>query len=424
VRKSRAFSWVFVKLPQEVQPVNPKRILILMSDTGGGHRAAAEAIKEALERRHGTDVLVEMVDVLKQYAPKPFSYLPEFYPFWIKKGKLSWGIWYQISNAKPNANAIMSGFKLIVRRGVKRMLVREQYADAIINVHPLFSTPAMSVLKRQADRPPFITVVTDLVTTHTWWYDRRCDRTLVPTQPALEVGIKHGMKREKMRVTGLPVNPKFADRLVSKPEARASLKWTDGVPTLLMVGGGDGMGPLKDIAQRLDALPYPLQLAIVAGRNEDLRKDLQSVKWKHPVHVYGFVTNMPELMAAADLLVTKAGPGTISEACIAGLPMILSDAIPGQEDGNVQYVVENDAGVFAPGPEKVIAAVQEFLEQGPEKLAKSAENAKRIARPDAVWEIADEVWNLANEPRIKRIRRSIVPNQVALERLISISRDP
>jgi 1,2-diacylglycerol 3-beta-galactosyltransferase len=133
---------------------------------------------------------------------------------------------------------------------------------------------------------------------------------------------------------------------------------------------------------------------------------------------------MPELMAAADLLVTKAGPGTISEACIAGLPMILSDAIPGQEDGNVQYVVENDAGVFAPGPEKVIAAVKEFLEQGPEKLAQSAENAKRIARPDAVWEIADEVWDLANEPRIKRVRRSIVPNQVALERLISISRDP
>jgi 1,2-diacylglycerol 3-beta-galactosyltransferase len=412
-----------VKSFREVQ-VNPKRILILMSDTGGGHRAAAEAIKEALERRHGDDVLVEMIDVLKRYAPKPFNYLPEFYPFWIKSGKSSWGILYQISNSTPNANAIMNTWKLIVRRGVKRMLVREQYADAIINVHPLFSTPAMSVLKRQADRPPFITVVTDLVTTHTWWYDRRCDRTLVPTQPALEVGIKHGMKREKMRVTGLPVNPKFADKLVSKPEARATLKWKDGVPTLLMVGGGDGMGPLKDIAQRLDALPYPLQLAIVAGRNEELRKDLSSVKWKHPVHVYGFVTNMPELMAAADLLVTKAGPGTISEACIAGLPMILSDAIPGQEDGNVQYVVENDAGVFAPGPEKVIAAVKEFLEQGPEKLAKSAENAKRIARPDAVWEIADEVWDLANQPRIKRVRRSIVPNQVALERLISISRDP
>ena len=127
--------------------------------------------------------------------------------------------------------------------------------------------------------------------------------------------------------------------------------------------------------------------------------------------------------AAADLLVTKAGPGTISEACIAGLPMILSDAIPGQEDGNVSYVVENDAGVFAPGPEKVIAAVQEFLEQGPEKLALSAENAKRIARPDAVWEIADEVWDLANQPRIKRVRRSLMPNQMALERLISLSRD-
>ncbi|HEX2620381.1 MAG TPA: glycosyltransferase, partial [Phototrophicaceae bacterium] len=130
--------------------------------------------------------------------------------------------------------------------------------------------------------------------------------------------------------------------------------------------------------------------------------------WRHQgqaIHIYGFVTNMPRLMAGADMLVTKAGPATICEACIAGLPVILSDAIPGQEDGNIDYVVENHIGVYAPNPSKVANAVSEWLAEGIDAIRARGERARAISRPQAVWDIADEVWEYAQRPMVKNARR-------------------
>src|SRR5450432_280184 len=383
---------------------NPRRVLILMSDTGGGHRAAAEAIREALVRRHGDAVTVEMVDVFKSYSPIPFKYFPELYPWAIKNGKLVWRVSYAMSNRKARVRLINSSIGRAIHRGLRRMLLREHQADVIVCVHPLFPSAAMSVLRTQPTRPPFLTVVTDLVSTHAFWYDRSVERILVPTQPAYDYGIRLGLPPEKMRVTGLPVNPRFADELVTKAEARQRLGWDPNLPTILLIGGGQGMGPLFRIARRLNRLGAHCQLVIVAGRNESLRERLEAQAWNQTTHIFGFVTNMPELMAASDLLITKAGPATISEACIAGLPMILSDAIPGQEDGNVTYITSHEAGLYAPGAAKVAKAVNEWLSQGPDFLRERAQKAHELARPDAVWEIADEIWQYAQQPLIEQVK--------------------
>ena len=105
---------------------------------------------------------------------------------------------------------------------------------------------------------------------------------------------------------------------------------------------------------------------------------------------------MARLMTAADMIVTKAGPATITEAAMAGLPMIIYDAIPGQEDGNVTHVVDNEAGAFAPDPEQAAQTVAAWLSEGPEGLQRRSQNAQRIVNPNAVWEIADEVWQWAH----------------------------
>ncbi len=377
-----------------------RRVLILMSDTGGGHRAAAEAIRDALKQRHGDQISVELIDVFRAYTPFPFKYAPELYPWWIKNGKLLWRVSYRMTNQRGQARLLMGSLGRTIRRGIRRMLALEQDVDVIVCVHPIFSTPAMSVLRSQPTRPPFITVITDLVSTHAFWYERRVDRLLVPTQPAYDRGIKLGIRPEQMRVTGLPVHPRFAAGLIEKDEARAKLGWDPALPAILLIGGGEGMGPLYRIARRINRLNVHGQLAIVAGRNEKLRQRLQAQPWNQPTHIYPFVTNMPELMAAADVLVTKAGPGTISEACMAGLPMILSDAIPGQEEGNVSYVTSHQAGVYAPGPSRVAKAINEWLSRGPDFLREKAENAHNLAKPEAAWDIADEVWRYAQQPRI------------------------
>lgn len=378
----------------ESQAGRPRRVLILMSDTGGGHRAAAEAIQAALIERHGANVEVTLVDVFKDYTAFPFNRFPQMYPAVIRRGRLSWALGYRWTDTRAQARIVMASVGRIVQRALPR-LYAEHPADVVVSVHPLLTSPALAVLRRMPGHVPFLTMVTDLVTAHTFWYDRKADRILVPTDLAYKKALRIRTDPAKLRVTGLPIHPKFISGLMSKAEAREKLGWDAELPAVLLIGGGEGMGPLWKIANRVNQLGLRCQFAIVAGRNKQLKARLDSVTWNQPTHVYGFVNNMPELMAASDLLITKAGPATIMEACTAGLPMILSDAIPGQETGNVRYIQMNQAGLFARGSRRIARAVKHWIEGGSDLLAERARNAARLAQPDAVWQVADEIWELA-----------------------------
>lgn len=393
-----------------------KKILILFSDTGGGHRAAAEAIRDALLEKHPNQASIEMVDVFRAYTPFPYKYMPEIYPWLVNRSKTSWGVGYMLTNSRSSARLLSRGMYVSIEQGLLRML-REHPADVIVSVHSLLTRLAMDALLQFEKRPPFMVVVTDLVTTHAFWYDRRVDRCLVPTQPAYDRGLESHLKPAQMRVTGLPVHPQFAKRLMDKASARRELGWDPELPTILMVGGGEGMGPLYKTARAINDRDLKCQLVVIAGRNQPLKMKLENVPWNQPTHIYPFVTNMPILMAASDILVSKAGPATISEACIAGLPMILYDAIPGQETGNVDYLVTNKAGLFAPSPQEAAQAVENWLTRGTEGLKRLSDNAHKLARPNAVWDIADEVWEYAQYPNIPTNRRNRL---VELSRMMSV----
>jgi 1,2-diacylglycerol 3-beta-galactosyltransferase len=153
------------------------------------------------------------------------------------------------------------------------------------------------------------------------------------------------------------------------------------------VGGGDGMGPLKRVAKAINEARLSATLVVICGRNTELREDLELLDWHMPVHLYGFTSNMPQFMAASDMLVTKAGPGTISEAFISGLPLVLYARLPGQEDGNVSYVVKERAGVWAPRPREVVQAVKRWVDD-PEERARAAAASRRVAKPKAARSIA------------------------------------
>jgi 1,2-diacylglycerol 3-beta-galactosyltransferase len=390
-----------------------------MSDTGGGHRAAAEAIAEAMHRKYGGKVEIELVDVFKSYSPFPWNYMPELYPWLINHGKSSWGMGYKLSNTRRRAKAISQGMYVTIEGRIKRM-VREHPADVVVCVHSILTHLAAQALNAVGEtRPPFVVVVTDLVSTHMFWYDHRADRTLAPTMPAYERGLSAGLDAETMRVTGLPVHPRFSEELPDKLEARWALGWHADLPALLLVGGGEGMGPLYKTARAINSRRLNCQLAIVTGHNKTLKTKLDNSRWNQPTHIYGFSNEMPRMMSASDILVSKAGPATICEACIAGLPMILYDAIPGQETGNVEYVLSNDAGVFAPSPREVGDAAQAWLGEGEEGLRRRSENARRIGRPNAVWEIAEEVWEHAHKPRPATSRRTLLQEVTKNSKLLT-----
>lgn len=364
------------------------RIVILMSDTGGGHRASAEAIQEALNIKYGAAVETKLVDVFTQYTPYPFSRFPAWYPTIVARGIRLWGSGFKVSDGIRRSR-VLGGTVYPYARWSFRRMVRENPADVYVSVHPLLTMPALRALGKT--RPPFITVVTDLVSAHAFWFYPKVDEIILPTEGAYQRALKHKAPATKLKIIGLPVSQRFCLPPGDKNQLRHTLGWQTGVTTIVVVGGGEGMGPLYDIARGIATTGLPIQMAVVSGRNETLRARLDAVQWEIPTRVYGFVTNMPDLMRAADLIVTKAGPSSIVEAINAGLPIILSSALPGQEDGNVRWVVENGAGLWAPGPQRVVSAVKQLLEGGLQKLDEAAANVRRLARPHAALDIAEEI---------------------------------
>jgi 1,2-diacylglycerol 3-beta-galactosyltransferase len=281
-----------------------------------------------------------------------------------------------------------------------RSLIAQHPSDLIVSLHPLANAPMLRALGKK--RPPFVTVVTDMVTTHASWYHRWTDLCLVPTPEARERALRFGLRPEQVQVVGLPVAQRFCQPPGDRQALRAELGWPKDLPAVILVGGGEGMGPVEKNARAIAAARIPLALVIICGRNQALKARLEALEWPMPTFIYGFVNAMPEFMRAADILVTKAGPGTISEAFNAGLPMILYSRLPGQEDGNVTYVVTEGAGLWAPRIEQVVGALRTWVDH-PVLRSQAAEACRRLAHPQAAHQIARILAQSlgASEPLVK-----------------------
>ena len=171
------------------------------------------------------------------------------------------------------------------------------------------------------------------------------------------------------------------------------------LPAVLVVGGGEGMGLVGEIARSVaGALAQggrpQGQMVVICGRNQKLMAELTAHNWPIPVRITGFVYNMPDWMAACDCIVTKAGPGTIAEAVVRGLPILLSGFIPGQEEGNVPYVVDNGAGAFSTEPGEIARIVARWFGPQRDQLAVMAGQARAMGNPQATRHIVEEVAQL------------------------------
>ena len=358
-------------------------ILFLFSDTGGGHRSATEAIIEALELEYGNQFTHEKVDIFIDYAPRPLNRMPSWYPYMVKAPQL-WGAGFHITDGRPQARAFTATAWPVAARTARR-IIRNHPSDLVVTVHPLATSWILKALGK--NRPPFITVVTDMVTTHALWFDRRSDAILVPTEIARQKAIQYGMLSEVVKVVGQPVARKYCVPSGDKASVREKLGWPKDKFTVLAVGGGDGMGPLGQTARAIAESGLDIALVVVAGRNERLKASLEKHRWQIPTLVYGFTREMPDFMRAADVLVTKAGPGTIAEAFNANLPIILYAKLPGQEDGNVTYTVDEGAGVWAPTPQRVVSALRRWVTD-PTEREKVVDACRRAARPNSSIDIA------------------------------------
>src|SRR4030067_466678 len=224
-----------------------RRIVLLFSDTGGGHRSAAEEVPEAGGIGFPGRFETRLLDAFKSYAPIPLNQSAALWPELVRRPQ-TWGLAYRLSNGRQRGR-VLAAIPWPSGRRAPQRLVSEVPADAIVCVHPLFIAPVLKALGPH--RPPFVTVVTDIVSTHALWYHHQADVCCVPTQAAYERALTFGMRREQVRLVGLPV----ADRFCQPPGDREALQrvmgWPTDRPTVLLVGGGEGMGALFETARAL-----------------------------------------------------------------------------------------------------------------------------------------------------------------------------
>ncbi|MFN3266441.1 MAG: MGDG synthase family glycosyltransferase [Deinococcales bacterium] len=365
-----------------------KKILFLMSDTGGGHRAACQAILAALDEKYPQEFSGELVDMWREYTPFPFNTMPKTYGAWVNRYPKSYEVQFWLTDRIFRAGLGDQFYKKLLFPRIQKQL-KHRHADLVVCVHSVFVRPSLQALKTR--KIPFITVVTDYAKPTSLWYDRRADKTLVPVQPAYELGLSLGLDPKRLLLTGPVLHPRFSKMTLSKLEARQQLGWDKSAKIALLVGGGDGMGPLLETAKAIDANPVDAQLVVLAGKNLSLQQALEAVNWRKKTQIYGFTSDFDIFLRAADILISKAGPATITEAAALGTPMILNGAIKYQELPNAEYVVAQGAGLYAEGAARVAATLERVLST-PQMLESLEAGVKKLADPLAVYRIADEIW--------------------------------
>jgi 1,2-diacylglycerol 3-beta-galactosyltransferase len=373
--------------PEIAPGTSAPSILLLFSDTGGGHRAAARALTAALHELE-PQARVDWFDPLLGQGPPTVRRIVALYPTIIKRARPAWGAIYHSSNTRPAFAMLRTTLGGQVRRALVRRL-RKLDPDLVISVHPLVNHVAADAIRAAGRRRPLATVVTDLIDLHLGWANPRADLVVVPTVEAHEAMLRRGLRPERVRRLGLPVDLRFRPAAPGeKARLRRELGIEVGTPTLLVSAGGEGAGNLLRQVRALAWRHHPWQVIAVCGRNERLRRRLARLHFGTPTVVLGFVDSMPELMRAADVAVGKAGPGVIAEALATGVPLILTSYLPGQETPNVRFVVESGVGLYADKPDTLREAVERLLEAHRSELDQMAKRAADIARPGAALDVA------------------------------------
>ena len=377
-----------------------KRVLFLISDTGGGHRAGAQAIGAALDEIDGTTRFEWRIDDIATHCTFPLSKLGSAYSAALRYAPPLYGALYHATNGRRRYRTLVRFCEPLYRERLRDVFQQYQ-PDAIVSVHPLLNHAA---LRARADAGmqsvPIVTVVTDLGRVHEGWLLPEADLTVVPAREVYARAIERGVPPDRLMLIGHPIHPRFEDVSATKAEVRKKLGLPVDATVALLMAGGEGGGKLLPTTLGLARAGLDFHLVVVTGRNAALRQKLNELapSLPTPMTVLGFRNDVPELMRAADLLVTKAGPGTIAEASVAEVPVVVYDYVPGQERGNLDYVRTNGIGVVALTTSQVLSSVARIV-HNQERLAKMRAQQTAVAPRGSSRKIAELIGRIAIDGR-------------------------
>ena len=363
-----------------------RRVLILTASYGSGHNEAARCVAAEVVRR-GAEPLV--VDHFRELVHPVFDRATRaLYLTLLRRLPAVWGLAYALGDRLTSDSPLTFGAS---RMGARRLAAAlERYApDAVVTVH---ATPAvaMAALARAGGRvPPHTTVVTDFVA-HAQWIAHGIDRYCVAAEEVGHDLVARGIPRDRVVVTGVPVRAAFAT--ASDPrEARRELGVPDDVPMVLAMAGSHGsVERLPDVARALARAPRPLAGMLVAGHDHTLRATLERLAAGTSLRVLGFVPDVHRLMAAADIVVTKAGGMTLAEAMAVHVPLLFYGSLPGQERRNERFAAAAGVALVARRRADLDRLLDRAL-RDPELLEHLREAMRARGRPDAARAVVDLV---------------------------------
>jgi 1,2-diacylglycerol 3-beta-galactosyltransferase len=381
-----------------------------MADAGYGHRSACQAVADALQEVSCRNCHITILSLFEHPLTPAVLRLPERSYDWTVKSSLPlYDITYRVSDTHL-ACSLVTGVMTVGMFAATRKVLKDLHPDAIVSTFHMFQAPVVAARRYGHDHIPFFSTVTDLADVHQMWFRDAPDILFVPNPLVRQQALDFGLPPEQVVVSGIPVRTEIASERRSKAELRAQLGWQPNLPAALVVGSPRTKGLAESLAA-INQAGLPLQLIITAGGNEALYRSMLAIEWRVPVHLYQYVSNMPELMHAADLVISKAGGLITSESLACGLPLIYTGHIPGQESGNLSYVVSQSAGASAETPAGLVDTLALWLEQDGALLEQFKRRARGIGYPNAAYTVAQAAWqaavehSLVNWPRRPSLRR-------------------
>ena len=377
-------------------PNRSPRVLILSASSGAGHVRAAQALERAFQMRGGCHV--EHVDAI-DYVSKLFQRLyDDAYIALVRRAPDLMGLLYDRMDQPWRHPRRRLALDRLNTQPMIRMLKRVQ-PDLCIATHFLPAEILAWLIAKKKLRARNAIVVTDY-DVHAMWLCRTVDRYYVAIQESAEYLASIGVPREKLRVAGIPIDPLFESPL-ERGEARRKFGLASDSRVVLISAGGYGIGPVEHLVRDLLALNRPWQIVAIAGKAEKLKKRLDELSKtagklsgsRDRLVTIGFTKEMDQYMAAADVLVGKAGGLTTSEALARALPMVLIDPIPGQEERNADHLLEAGAAIRCNNLPAAAWKIAALLDQ-PEKLHTMSEAAAAMARPGAARAIVEDALGL------------------------------
>lgn len=368
-----------------------KRVHIFHISEFGGHNKAAQNLKEALVYKN-PQVDVLSLNGLGYFYPRGEKVVNSIYTTVIKHFPYIWGRLY---DRRKVIKTLTPYRKLINQFAFSRFnkLITRYPPDCFVATQAFPCGLIADFKEKRGLKVPLVAIVTDYHP-HRFWVHSCVDRYIVACREAKDVLIKEGVNQEKIKILGIPISVKFLTTYPKK-QIGDELGFVSGLESVLIMGGGLGMGPIKNVAKKLDSLSHNFQVIVVCGQNEKLRKwfTKNRAKFKKPIFIFGYTENIHKIMDFSDIIITKGGGITISEALAKGLCIIVNHPIPGQEERNLAYLSKKQAVVDVEHAKDIGGVIEELL-QNKKKIYFLREKAKENSFIDSSLRIVDLILEL------------------------------